>query len=502
MGGAQPLAVTMNGGVAICVEVDPSRIQRRLETALPRRRGRQHRPRARARHRRATGPLSIGLLGNCADVFPELLRRDAPIDIVTDQTSAHDPLAYLPSGIAFEDWADARTQPGLHRPRPRVDGPPRRGDGRLPGRGRRGLRLRQLASAPRPSSAATSARSTSPASSPPTSARCSARARARSAGPRCPATRPTSPPPTRPCSTSSPRTSRCTRWIKLAAGEGPVPGPAGAHLLARRGRAPPRRPGVQRPRRERRPSPRPIVIGRDHLDCGSRRQPVPRDRGDARRLRRDRRLAAAERDGQRRQRRLLGRRSTTAAASASAAAIHAGQVSVADGTPLAAQKLERVLTNDPAHGRDPPRRRRLRARRGGRGGEAASACRWRSESTTYFADFAWLGGDARRRDVRSTSRTGGSWPSARRQRAGTHLRGVTIPGLANAHSHAFQRALRGRTQRGGGSFWTWREDMYALASTMTPDGTYELARGHLRGDAPRGDHDASASSTTCTTARR
>ena len=56
-------------------------------------------------------------------------------------------------------------------------------------------------------------------------------------------------------------------------------------------------------------------------------------------------------------------------------------------------------------------------------------------------------------------------------------RGVTLPGLANAHSHAFQRALRGRTQRGGGSFWTWREDMYALAATMTPDRCFELAKG-------------------------
>src|SRR3954451_5608914 len=112
MGGAQPLAVTMNGGVAICVEVDPSRIQRRLETGYldVEADSIDH---ALALATSATGPLSIGLLGNCADVFPELLRRGAPIDIVTDQTSAHDPLAYLPSGVAFEDWADARTQPGF-----------------------------------------------------------------------------------------------------------------------------------------------------------------------------------------------------------------------------------------------------------------------------------------------------------------------------------------------------------------------------------------------------
>ena len=109
MGGAQPLAVTMAGGVAICVEVDPSRIARRLETGYldVEADDIDHALRARDEARDAA-PLSIGLLGNCADVFPELLRRGAPIDIVTDQTSAHDPLAYLPSGHRFEDWAEAR----------------------------------------------------------------------------------------------------------------------------------------------------------------------------------------------------------------------------------------------------------------------------------------------------------------------------------------------------------------------------------------------------------
>ncbi len=106
MGGAQPLAVTMNGGVAICVDVDPSRIERRLrhryldvqasslDDAL----------RLAEQARDAGQPLSIGLEGNCADVFPELLAMDAPIDIVTDQTSAHDPLSYLPSSISYDDW--------------------------------------------------------------------------------------------------------------------------------------------------------------------------------------------------------------------------------------------------------------------------------------------------------------------------------------------------------------------------------------------------------------
>jgi urocanate hydratase len=105
MGGAQPLAVTMNEGVAICVDCDESRIDRRIahryldtkaadiDEALA----------LAVEARDAKRPLSIGLLGNAADVFPALLDRDAPIDIVTDQTSAHDPLSYLPTGMLFED---------------------------------------------------------------------------------------------------------------------------------------------------------------------------------------------------------------------------------------------------------------------------------------------------------------------------------------------------------------------------------------------------------------
>jgi len=112
MGGAQPLAVTMNDGVAVVVECDPSRIARRLEhryldvqadsvdDAL----------RLACDARDARRPLSIGVLGNAADVVPALLARGAEIDIVTDQTSAHDPLAYLPLGVAFEDWDAERTK--------------------------------------------------------------------------------------------------------------------------------------------------------------------------------------------------------------------------------------------------------------------------------------------------------------------------------------------------------------------------------------------------------
>ncbi len=108
MGGAQPLAVTMNGGAVIVVDVDPARLQRRveqryldewtddLEVAVDR-------ALAAKRDGRA---LSVGVVGNAASVFPQLLRRGIPIDIVTDQTSAHDPLSYLPEGIDLGDWHD------------------------------------------------------------------------------------------------------------------------------------------------------------------------------------------------------------------------------------------------------------------------------------------------------------------------------------------------------------------------------------------------------------
>ena len=108
MGGAQPLAVTMNEGVCLCVDVDPSRLQRRvdqryldewtanIDEAVVRVEA--------ARSERVA--LSVGLVGNAATVFAELLARGVEIDIVTDQTSAHDPLSYLPEGIDLADWHD------------------------------------------------------------------------------------------------------------------------------------------------------------------------------------------------------------------------------------------------------------------------------------------------------------------------------------------------------------------------------------------------------------
>ena len=111
MGGAQPLAVTMNGGVALCIEVDRARIERRLrggyldeiapslDDALE----------MVANAKRERRPLSVGVEANAAVAVPDLLRRGADIDVVTDQTSAHDPLnGYIPAGLTLEDAAELR----------------------------------------------------------------------------------------------------------------------------------------------------------------------------------------------------------------------------------------------------------------------------------------------------------------------------------------------------------------------------------------------------------
>jgi urocanate hydratase len=112
MGGAQPLAVTMNGGVAICIDCDPSRIARRIEHGyLDAAADDVDDALRRAEAAASAGqPLSIGLLGNAADVVPAMLARSAKVDVVTDQTSAHDPLTYLPRGVAFEDMPALRAE--------------------------------------------------------------------------------------------------------------------------------------------------------------------------------------------------------------------------------------------------------------------------------------------------------------------------------------------------------------------------------------------------------
>ncbi|MCX4233913.1 urocanate hydratase [Streptomyces sp. NPDC020707] len=107
MGGAQPLAVTMNDGVAICIDVDPRAIERRIEHRYldVRADSLEHALQLAVEARDARRPLSIGLLGNAAELLPRMLAEGAPIDIVTDQTSAHDPLAYLPVGVELDDMA-------------------------------------------------------------------------------------------------------------------------------------------------------------------------------------------------------------------------------------------------------------------------------------------------------------------------------------------------------------------------------------------------------------
>jgi urocanate hydratase len=112
MGGAQPLAVTMNDGVCICIEVDQSRITRRIDHAYldVQADSLDHAVALAVEARDARRPLSIGVLGNAAEMVPQLLATGAPVDIVTDQTSAHDPLMYLPAGVEFDDWAAERAK--------------------------------------------------------------------------------------------------------------------------------------------------------------------------------------------------------------------------------------------------------------------------------------------------------------------------------------------------------------------------------------------------------
>ncbi len=212
MGGAQPLAVTMNDGVCLLIDVDPSRLARRveqryldewtsdLEAALAR----------VLEAKREREALSVGLVGNAATILPELLRRGVEVDIVTDQTSAHDPLSYLPEGIDLGDWHDyAEKKPEEFTDRARESivrhvtamvgfldegaevfdyGNSLRGEAQL---------------------GATPAPSPIPASCPPTSVPSSARARGPSAGWRSRAIRRTSRRRTTPCSSSSLRTSPC-----------------------------------------------------------------------------------------------------------------------------------------------------------------------------------------------------------------------------------------------------------------------------------------------------
>ena len=111
MGGAQPLAATLAGAAILCVEVDPERIRRRLDTRyLDEAADSLDDALARVRAAAAEGrPLSVGLQGNAAEIVPELVRREEPFDLVTDQTAAHDPLTgYVPAGLTVDAAAELR----------------------------------------------------------------------------------------------------------------------------------------------------------------------------------------------------------------------------------------------------------------------------------------------------------------------------------------------------------------------------------------------------------
>ncbi|HYH30589.1 MAG TPA: urocanate hydratase [Pseudonocardia sp.] len=108
MGGAQPLAVTLNGGVCLVIDVDAARLHRRVATRyLDEVADSLDAAVERCTAARSAGEaVSVGLVGNCARVLPELLRRGVEVDIVTDQTAAHDPLSYLPDDVDLDDWDD------------------------------------------------------------------------------------------------------------------------------------------------------------------------------------------------------------------------------------------------------------------------------------------------------------------------------------------------------------------------------------------------------------
>ena len=343
MGGAQPLAVTMAGGVAICVEVDASRIQRRLETGYLDVEA-DDIDHALQLATSADGPLSIGLLGNCADVFPELLRRGAPIDIVTDQTSAHDPLAYVPSGFA-SSWPARRVGPSSAR------------GSRWPGTSRPwsasqdagaevfdyGNSLRaeaQLGGYER----AFDYPGFVPAYIRPLF--CEGRGPFRWAA--------LSGDPADIAATDKavlelfPEHETLNRWMKMAAEKVQFQGlPARICWLGQGER---HLAGLKfNELVESGAVAAPIVIGRDHLDCGSVASPYRETEAML-----DGSDAIADWP-------LLNAMVNVASGASWVSihhgggvgmgrSIHAGQVSVADGTELAAQKLERVLTNDPAMG--------------------------------------------------------------------------------------------------------------------------------------------------------
>jgi urocanate hydratase len=351
MGGAQPLAITMNEGVALCVEVDPARAHRRVETRyLDEVADDLDDAIRRVETARKEGrPLSVAVIGNAAEVVPELLRRGVEIDIVTDQTSAHDPLAYLPKGVDLDDWHDyAAKKPDEFTDRARDSmaehvgamvgfldrgaevfdyGNSIRGEAKLGGFDRAFDFPGFVPAYIRPMF-------------------CEGKGPFRWAA--------LSGDPADIAATDRailelfPENESLERWIRLAGervafqglparicwlgyGERHLAGECFNEMVASGDLS------------------APVVIGRDHLDCGSVASPYRETESMA-----DGSDAIADWP-------LLNAMVNTASGASWVSihhgggvgmgrSIHAGQVTVADGSPLAAQKIERVLTNDPGMG--------------------------------------------------------------------------------------------------------------------------------------------------------
>ncbi|CCH16344.1 urocanate hydratase [Micromonospora lupini] len=351
MGGAQPLAVTMNDGVCLIVDVDRTRLDRRvhdryLDEVADSLDDAVERVLAAKRDRRA---LSVGVVGNAAEVFPELLGRGVEIDIVTDQTSAHDPLAYLPVGVELADARDyATAKPAEFTDRARASmathveamvgfldagaevfdyGNSIRGEAQLGGYQRAFDFPGFVPAYIRPLF-------------------CEGRGPFRWAA--------LSGDPADIAATDRaildlfPENESLARWIKLAGERVAFQGlPARICWLGQGERD---RAGVRfNDMVASGELSAPVVIGRDHLDTGSVASPYRETEGMA-----DGSDAIADWP-------LLNALVNTASGASWVSihhgggvgigrSIHAGQVCVADGTALAGQKIERVLTNDPAMG--------------------------------------------------------------------------------------------------------------------------------------------------------
>ena len=369
MGGAQPLAVTMNGGVFLGIDVDPTRIARRartryLDEQAPRSR-RRARPLPEGRRPRGA-PCRSGLAGNCAEVLPELVRRGIVPDLVTDQTSAHDPLAAMCPRASRWDRPNQlrkRRSGALSERGAPIDG--RRSSGRcsicertgahvfdygnnLRGQailGRRGdWRFRsgypRLRARLHPAALLRGQRAVP-------LGRALGRSRRHRAS------------PTRRCWIYFPKTTHLKRWLQLAARAGAFQGlPARICWLGygERARA---AAGASTSWCARARSRRRIVIGRDHLDSGSVASPNRETEAMRDGIGRDQRLGLLERAGQLRRRRHLGQRASRRRRRHGllAARGHGGRRRRHRGGGAAARARAH---HRPGHGRVAPRRRGLR----------------------------------------------------------------------------------------------------------------------------------------------